>query len=248
MSTNKPISRHILHGGTIHYLGARDNKNILLIIGRSNFQKDDGLIRSLVESLGYENYTVLWYEEKNIFTARLLELESKHYLGAEPVRGIKKKIIKALILLKYPHRWEYFLPEALRKSDTIAVRTYRLRQFIQGLGRERSIVILSRSSGGRVASLVEDEPTIKKLICLGYPFKHPDRLPEPGRVQHLEHMKKPFLIIQGTQDEYGGEDVVRRYALSPQVVVSFIDTNHDFKVSKSEWKQIVAQIKSFIGI
>src|ERR1700677_1517414 len=116
MSINKLSFRDIAHGAIIHYLGTLDNKNILLVIGRSNFQKDDGLIRSLVESLGYENRTILWYEEKNISTARLLELESKHYLGTEPTPGIKKKIIKALILLKYPHRWEYFLPEALRTS------------------------------------------------------------------------------------------------------------------------------------
>src|SRR6187431_3000483 len=77
--------------------------------------------------------------------------------------------------------------------------------------QDRPLFIGGRSMGGRVASLVADElydaGTIAGLVCLGYPF-HPPAKPEQLRTAHLEHLRTPTLICQGTRDEFGTIDEV----------------------------------------
>ena len=108
-------------------------------------------------------------------------------------------------------------------------------------------MILSRSAGGRVSSLIADDLNIKQLICLGYPFKHPQMGDEPERYQHLATLKTPMLIIQGTQDEYGGADCQQRYPMSPAVEVWFVDTNHNFDLNKPDILRLVNKIESVIS-
>lgn len=90
--------------------------------------------------------------------------------------------------------------------------------------------------------MIADELQIKQLICLGYPFKHPEKKEEPGRYQHLKDLKTPFLIIQGTKDEYGGLGVTEKYELSPTIELFFVDTNHEFNISPEEWEKVQKKI------
>jgi predicted alpha/beta-hydrolase family hydrolase len=119
---------------------------------------------------------------------------------------------------------------------------------MRSFSKDQNIFIISRSSGGRVASLIEDEPIIKKIICLSYPFKHPEKDEEPLRTKHLEYIQKPLLIIQGYKDAYGGKEVLEKYRLSPSISLSFLDTDHEFRLSESEWKDTVKKIKEFIEV
>lgn len=95
-------------------------------------------------------------------------------------------------------------------------------------GRDR-VIIGGKSMGGRMASLVADELGVRGLVCLGYPF-HPPGRPESLRVKHLEPLRTPALIVQGTRDALGSREEVEGYALSPAIRLVWLeDGDHSFK-------------------
>lgn len=103
------------------------------------------------------------------------------------------------------------------------------RQVIEGHGGGGRVVIGGKSMGGRMASLVADEAGVRGLLCFGYPF-HPPGSPEKTRVAHLEHLRTPALVIQGTRDPFGTRDDVQAYALSPSIRVEWIEKgDHSLK-------------------
>jgi len=120
--------------------------------------------------------------------------------------------------------------------------------------RDRRLVIGGKSLGGRIASLVADEAKVDGLVCLGYPF-HPLGKPDRTRVNHLEHLATPTLVVQGTRDPFGTAEEVSGYALSPAIKVHWLpDGDHDFKPrvksdrSQSQnWDEGVAAIVEFVG-
>lgn len=109
---------------------------------------------------------------------------------------------------------------------------------IEDLGPTKGpLIIGGKSMGGRVASMVADQlfeaGRIAGLLCLGYPF-HPPGKPEQLRTAHLEAMKTPALICQGTRDEFGMRDEVSGYRLSPSISLLWLeDGDHDLKPRKS---------------
>jgi hypothetical protein len=95
-------------------------------------------------------------------------------------------------------------------------------------GRDR-LVIGGKSMGGRMASLVADELGVRGLVCLGYPF-HPPGKPDSLRVKHLEPLRTPTLIVQGTRDALGSREEVEGYTLSPAIRFLWLeDGDHSFK-------------------
>jgi predicted alpha/beta-hydrolase family hydrolase len=94
------------------------------------------------------------------------------------------------------------------------------------------VVIGGKSMGGRVASMVADEVGAAGLLCLGYPF-HPPGRPEQVRTKHLEGLRTPALIVQGTRDPFGGREEVEGYRLSPAIRVLWLeDGDHDLRPRK----------------
>lgn len=98
------------------------------------------------------------------------------------------------------------------------------------------LIIGGKSMGGRVASMVadrlRDERVITGLLCLGYPF-HPPAKPEQLRTAHLQHLKTPTLICQGTRDPFGMRDEVEGYSLSERIEFLWLeDGGHDFRPRK----------------
>jgi predicted alpha/beta-hydrolase family hydrolase len=99
------------------------------------------------------------------------------------------------------------------------------------------LIIGGKSMGGRVASMVADElfaaGRIAGLLCLGYPF-HPPAKPTQLRTAHLEGLRTPALICQGTRDEFGTRDEVAGYRLSDRIELLWLeDGDHDLKPRKS---------------
>ncbi|MDO9397743.1 MAG: dienelactone hydrolase [Herbiconiux sp.] len=95
------------------------------------------------------------------------------------------------------------------------------------------VAIGGKSMGGRVASLVADElfesGAVSALVCFGYPF-HPPGSPEKLRTAHLEALRTPALILQGTRDPFGTRDEVPAYPLAPSIRLSWLeDGEHEFK-------------------
>jgi predicted alpha/beta-hydrolase family hydrolase len=67
------------------------------------------------------------------------------------------------------------------------------------------LFIGGKSLGGRIAShLAASEPiaNLAGLICLGYPL-HPPNRPEKPRTEHLERIRVPIFIAQGSRDAFG---------------------------------------------
>ena len=107
---------------------------------------------------------------------------------------------------------------------------------VEALGTIGPLIIGGKSMGGRVASMAADElleeGKIAGLMCLGYPF-HPPAKPEQLRTAHLEDLKTPALIFQGTRDPFGTRDEVPNYKLSPNIEIHWLDDgDHDLKPRK----------------
>ena len=107
---------------------------------------------------------------------------------------------------------------------------------VRELAATGPLIIGGKSMGGRVASMVADElfkeGRIAGLLCLGYPF-HPPAKPTQLRTQHLETLKTPALICQGTRDEFGTRDEVPGYRLSDTIEILWLeDGDHDLKPRK----------------
>lgn len=95
------------------------------------------------------------------------------------------------------------------------------------------LVIGGKSMGGRVASMVADELGVAGLLCLGYPF-HPPGRPEQLRTRHLEALRTPALIVQGTRDPFGARAEVETYRLSPAIRLFWLeDGDHDLRPRRS---------------
>ena len=121
------------------------------------------------------------------------------------------------------------------------------------------LIIGGKSMGGRVASMIADDMLaagrIAGLVCLGYPF-HPMGKPNQLRTAHLEAMKCPALIVQGTRDIMGARDEVAGYTLSKAIEILWLeDGDHDLKPRKAvsgftaaqHMQAMASAVKSFAG-
>lgn len=220
-------------------------KKIILLVGRDNWQKDDSLNHILLGYLKTTHYTIKWEDPAGNILYKLRQLEREIKWLPDTIRKINLRIVQLLYGITH---WSYFVYLSGRKNQSIEFRSQKLRESILRLGVKNEIIIFSRSAGGRISSRIADELQIKQLICLGYPFKHPEKEDEPGRYQHLKDLKTPFLIIQGSRDEYGGLGVSEKYELSPAIELFFVDTNHEFNISPEEWKKVRKKISQLFAV
>ncbi len=127
------------------------------------------------------------------------------------------------------------------------------KQQIVKHGQGRKVFIGGKSMGGRVASMIADEEQVDGLICMGYPF-HPPGKPDNLRTEHLQNLKTPALILQGTRDPFGKPDEVVGYDLSSKIQVSWLeDGNHSLETLKrsevsteQSWQKAASKAQNFI--
>lgn len=127
------------------------------------------------------------------------------------------------------------------------------KEVIAELGGGERLVIGGKSMGGRMASLVADEVGARGLVCLGYPFHPPDK-PDRLRTAHLQDLRTPTLIVQGTRDPLGTREDVAGYALSPAIRIVWLeDGDHSFKPrassgfkEKQHLESAVAAVAEFV--
>jgi uncharacterized protein len=116
-----------------------------------------------------------------------------------------------------------------RPPDREPVLRESWKAVLEELGGASHLVIGGKSMGGRIASLIADEVEPRGLVCLGYPFHPPGQL-EKTRTAHLEHLRTPTLIVQGTRDPFGTPEEVAGYRLSPAIRIVWLeDGDHSFK-------------------
>ena len=241
-------------GFKVAYLGSLESQKALLFIRRSNKQKNSAPLQELLNKLVLDGYLLLWPESRDQSTSQFLHAKSQkillwldELLGQHDslLKTSLRRLAKGLILLRYPSSWDFLLRWRMIHPIVDDVRLHR--QIIQTIAKDKSVSILSHSAGGVIASCLVDEPNLQKIICFGYPFKHPDKQEEPYRTQSLYRVSKPFLIIQGRHDEYGGQGVESRYDLSPAIRLEFVDANHEYEnLSDDDWSKVVRSIELFL--
>ena len=141
-----------------------------------------------------------------------------------------------------------------RPPDRAPVLLATWHGVIDALGGGGRLVIGGKSMGGRMASLVADEAGALGLVCLGYPF-HPPGRPEKTRTAHLQDIRTPTLIVQGTRDPFGAPEEVGAYDLSDRIAVAWVeDGDHSFRPRKKSGRtpeanmaEAVALIAAFVG-
>ena len=249
------IESRAIANGKLYHVGSLANNKLLLFLGRSSHQKNSAQLQSLMDAFQHQGYTLVWFESQRVATETWLTQsyeDAMRYSGGLSaatlirLKKLFKKPIKAGLLLPHPSRWFYYWQ--VFQEPNIKQQVQELRTVLAALGPEKNIHVLAHSAGARMASVVADTPSIQKIIGFGYPFKHPDKPQEKERTQHLAYVKKPFLIFQGLDDEYGGQEVPHKYPLSPTIELSFLHTNHDYEnITPSEWVQVCAKINAFLS-
>ncbi|HVE72270.1 MAG TPA: alpha/beta family hydrolase [Thermoanaerobaculia bacterium] len=120
-------------------------------------------------------------------------------------------------------RFNFPYMEARKKApDRQPILLDAWRQVIEEHGGGARVAIGGKSMGGRMASMVADETKVRALICFGYPF-HPPGNPGKLRTAHLEELRTPALIVQGTRDPFGTREEVSKYPLAPSIEVDWIE-------------------------
>jgi len=134
---------------------------------------------------------------------------------------------------EFPYMIERRSSGRRKPPDRELVLLQSWRAAIAALGKPDRLVIGGKSMGGRMASLIADESGVAGLLCLGYPF-HPPGKPEKLRTAHLERLKTPALIVQGTRDPFGTRDDVAGYKLAKTIRLHWAeDGDHDLKPRKA---------------
>lgn len=93
------------------------------------------------------------------------------------------------------------------------------------------LFLMGKSMGGRVAATYAktESGKISGVICLGYPF-HPQKKPEKLRLEPLQDIVKPVLVVQGDRDALGNKTEIENYSLSRYCQLNFLaDGDHDLK-------------------
>jgi predicted alpha/beta-hydrolase family hydrolase len=120
----------------------------------------------------------------------------------------------------------------------------RFKKVLGLVGPAAEVVIGGKSMGGRIASMIADEVGAAGVVCLGYPF-HPPGKPERLRTAHLETLRTPTLIVQGTRDRLGTEEEVASYSLSPSIEVAWMgDGDHSFKPRKRSGRTLEQNLEA----
>lgn len=132
----------------------------------------------------------------------------------------------------------------------LAARQQRLAAALAG--RAGGKVVFGRSSGARVATLharqVHGTPDeVAAVVCLGFPFHAPGRVPEPERHAHLATIQTPTLIIQGRDDPYGNADDLLEVPLSENVEWHLVDGAHEFLLDEAGWQAVGRRVLLFLA-
>lgn len=143
-------------------------------------------------------------------------------------------------------RFEFpYMKAGRKRPDPTNTLLDAWREVVSDLGGGPSLFIGGKSLGGRMASMVADELSVRGLVCLGYPF-HPPGQPQKLRTAHLEGLRTRSLIIQGTRDPFGTRSEVTKYTLSTAIDILWIDgADHSLR-SADHISQAVEAVVTFI--
>ncbi len=214
----------------------------MLFVGRSNFLADRALRDQLVGGLAERGCDVSIYEGPYETVQRRIDPRQR----LQRLPWLLRHGLKALALTMHPSLWWFYLPSRRRQSLSVEFGVQSLAAAVAALPGPR-LVMVGRSAGARIASLVADAVGLDGVICLGFPFRHPEGADEPERYRHLARLRTPCLIIQGDTDEYGGREIDGTYALSAAAKLEFIAADHEFRLAEPEARRLLDRMARFIG-
>lgn len=128
---------------------------------------------------------------------------------------------------------------------TISTRLSLLEEVTRSHQDLNRSVCFGRSFGARIATIAASRKPFGAVVCLGYPFRHPQRGLEPDRFVHLERLAVPTLILQGLRDEYGATNVIADYPLSTNIKVELLDADHGLRIPPHAWDAAATLILDF---
>jgi uncharacterized protein len=209
-------------------------KPVIIFVSRENLQEDSVLLVQLMRLINRDQYDVF--------------IDPTDTVGGHPWPSIIVNGLK--YLLKNSRIWGWlraryhFICNAPSKS--IDLRAQKLIKYVSGFSPETEITLIARSAGGVVCAHVCAHVKIKQVICLGYPFFHPQLGEQAYRTKPLLALQTPFTIFQGTHDAYGGENATLLFTQLPGVVIHYLPTNHDFVMDKKAWLEFEQSFKKLL--
>jgi hypothetical protein len=102
---------------------------------------------------------------------------------------------------------------------------------------ELPLVVGGRSSGARVACRSAGSAGAVAVLCLAFPL-HPPGRPHLTRVEELDAVTVPTLVVQGERDPFGMPPA------SPSRTVVVVDGDHSLKAGV---KAVEAAVRSFLA-
>lgn len=213
---------------------------MIILTGREDYNRDFAFMEQAVAYFRRQGITIAKFESDGEVAMRRINAPVPANL---PQR--LRQVLKFCLLLLMPRYWPSLSVRHREYVRSVEYKSECLRKVVERL-EGKDLIFLTRSAGGRAASLIADETSIHKLICLGYPFRHPQHAEETARYQHLSKLATPCLIVQGERDAYGGREILKKYPLSPQIEVQFVPTDHDFRLADDEMEAVLERILQFI--
>ena len=225
------------------------SKKILIISGRDNLGKDDEFNKKLLAEFNADNYDIV-FDPRFRIIAQVNLFRNKY----KRLPSIVYKTFRLLLDSKYYCKCFgdvlFYAGQYIKKRNYFEFR-YMIKCitliYILKKNRKNEVAVLSRSAGGVIATKIASKFDVKLIICVGYPFKHPDKDDEPFRYVHLKSISTPVLIIQGENDEYGGADIRTKYELSEDVELFFVDATHNFRIGHQQWEKFIIKTKQALA-
>ncbi|WP_105903109.1 alpha/beta family hydrolase [Vibrio gangliei] len=153
----------------------------------------------------------------------------EHEFMAHIAIGLASKNIK-VVRFNFPYMVKRAQDGKRRPPDRAPKLLDDFEQKIDKFASQTEYLFLAgKSMGGRMASHLTENDKVSGVMCLGFPF-HPPGKPENYKGEHLAHLVKPTLILQGERDTFGTKQECQSFEFADCVQLEFIpDGDHSFK-------------------
>ncbi len=224
----------------IEVYGTFPCRRAVLLLSRDNSCRDDELQSRVASHFVRSNLTVIRYLPEIEVVSRIVDRGAFRRLPR-----MIQQILKAGLLFCFPRYWRSYSTTRSIRMSTISNRCESLRSLIRWLGRDMQLLLFARSASSRLATMVADEMSIHRVVCVGYPLQHPKQALEPKRYRHLAAMQPPCLIVQGQHDQYGNPQQFRNVGVGQNTQIIPVDATHDYILSEETWTQVLQSINRF---
>ena len=225
------------------------NKQIILLIGRENLEKDSHLYTDVFAKLHQLPFSIFYDPSdqiRQIINLPLFNYVPKFLREFNWLRKIARIGIITFVFFKHGLFDLAYIKAFRQNPNDLNLRLTALLTQLKKFPQDSQITLIGRSAGAILATKVSLHIQIQQIICLGYPFKHPDKAEEPFRYAHLVDVDTPTLIIQGERDSYGGREIVEKYPLNPSTEIIFENLDHDFQLTEETRLSLMNLIKTRI--